>query len=69
MRKEKNTWNHEMDEEEYRAYLPTDSIEEMEYEDRKQRNENNVGNVARAVLVVALIGLVCAVIDYYVEKL
>lgn len=50
-------------------HLPHDTIGEMEYHAQKQKEENNAVNVAKAVLVVACIGLICAIIDYYVEKI
>lgn len=50
------------------GYLPHDTISEMEYHAKKQKSESNVANVAKAVLVVAMIGLVCAIIDFYIEK-
>ena len=53
----------------FSEYLPHDTINEMEYQGRKSRSESNVSHVAKAVLVVACIGLVCAIIDYYVEQL
>lgn len=53
---------------EYSDYLPHDTIGEMEYHARKRREESNVANVAKAVLVVGCIGLICAIIDFYIEK-
>lgn len=50
------------------GYLPHDTVEEMKYHAKEQKSESNVVNVAKAVLVVAMIGLICAIIDFYIEK-
>lgn len=70
MSKIRNEFEEEMYEEEYaEGYLPHDTIGEMEYHGRKQKEENNAVKVAKAVLVVACIGLICAIIDYYIEQI
>ena len=67
--------NHQMFEDEYyeecygEEYFPHDTLSEMKYHARKQNEEKNVVKVAKAVLVVACIGLICAIIDYYVEQI
>lgn len=52
-----------------RDYLPHDTIGEMKCHARKLKNGTNAANVAKAVLVVACIGLICAIIDYYVDQI
>lgn len=51
------------------GYIPSDAIGEMGYYAKKQKRESSVTTVAKAVLVVACIGLICAMIDCYIEEL
>ena len=69
MNRNNQIWENGMDEDDYSAYLPHDTLEEMEYHARKEKEESNAVHVAKAVLVVACIGLICAIIDYYVEQI
>lgn len=70
MSKIRNEYEEELYSEEYEGgYLPHDTIGEMEYHAKKQKSESNAVNVAKAVLVVACIGLICAIIDYYIEQI
>lgn len=68
MNRNQQYYEEEIYEGDYSERLPHDTIEEMEYHARKQKEESNVVNVAKAVLVVAMIGLICAIIDFYIEK-
>ena len=62
-------WEENFYERDFSDFRPHDSIEEMQYHGQRLKKESNVANVAKAVLVVACIGLVCAIIDYYVEQI
>ena len=66
----RNEYEEELyDEESVGRYLPRDTISELEYHGRKQKEESNIVKIAKAVLVVGFIGLICGIIDYYVEQI